>query len=734
MKWLMASRFRHRRLFAFIWLLWACLLLAVYYRQIGRLLVLQPRAWLVDNYSLFVFFRSSRDFLIFDATAWHLPTMAEAFVRLVTATFGFVLTMLAAQVLGIVIRRLLKWSPVDWREALLYQTGLGLGALSYLCFLLAGLGLYHPGSVRIAVVLLLVAGGIGFRHSLAQVVRRTVLLPHLLVRYSRADLVWQLIILLAVLIALVGAAAPESEYDALWYHLWLPKIWLEHGGPVDVVTEFISLYPLTWELIFGVGMSLGGPVAAKFLHFSCLLLSGLLVYQLTNRFVPRTSPWLAVALFVTIPTVLWEATTAYVDLALAFQTGLVIYALLCYVEERSWQWLVLATLSLGLALATKHLGLFVLALTTCGLAVRLWLQDRSLLRAFVPALLLGLGSLLLPLGWYLRSWLASGNPVFPDLYPIFGASPPERWSEIAEQGLRNFQAQFGRPRTAANQLTLVWDLSLHPARYGGSLGPLFLLLLPGLGLVRRRTCVITWLLAFVLVYVGLWSSTLNGPQMRFLMPVAPVLAVLAANAGARLTLLLQRSIAWWAKGVFQAALAAILLLNLPPFTSIHEGDRSGWDHWLTHVIHQVPVSVAVGRESEAEYLGRRVPSYAAWSYINTHLPADARILTFSGGDHFYSERARLSSDSVVARPVAWGGSREQPQRVLDDLQVLSVSHILFDKAQLEAGQLDNLAIAQPTFMASCYERVYEDERFVLFRLCDEQGSFTSEGTASDDNS
>ena len=80
--------------------------------------------------------------------------------------------------------------------------------------------------------------------------------------------------------------APEKEWDALWYHLWLPKLWLEAGGPVDVVTEYVSLYPLTWELLYGAAMSLGGPVSAKLLHFICLPLTGLLVYQIIQRFFP----------------------------------------------------------------------------------------------------------------------------------------------------------------------------------------------------------------------------------------------------------------------------------------------------------------------------------------------------------------------------------------------------------------------------------------------------------------
>ena len=65
--------------------------------------------------------------------------------------------------------------------------------------------------------------------------------------------------------------------------------------------------------------------------------------------------------------------------------------------------------------------------------------------------------------------------MFPELYGIFGG-PPDRWDEVARTGLERFFAQFGRPRTLVNQLTLPWDMTMHEERYGGALGPLFLAL------------------------------------------------------------------------------------------------------------------------------------------------------------------------------------------------------------------------------------------------------------------
>jgi hypothetical protein len=708
-----SHRARYQRTLAVLWLCWAAAVVAVYYKQLWHLLWVGIPAWVRGNYSLATAYETWR-MLAADPRGWGLPAFGEALSRMLSASLGAGLVLLAAQVLGLGICRLLRWQPANWREGLLYRTSAGLGAISYISLGLAALGVYYPSSVRAFLIAILAVGILAFGRQLARAVAegiRSAFKGSRKVRLVTKDRIWQGIALLAVLIAWVGAVAPEVECDALWYHLWMPRLWLEQGRPVDLVHEYISLYPLTWELIFSAGMVFGGPVAAKLLHFVCLPLVGLLAYQLTRRFMPRASPWLAVALCVTIPMVLWEATTAYVDLALALLTGLVVYALLRYAENRQWQWLALATLNLGLALATKHLGMFVLVLAVGGLALRLWLQERNLIRALTPALLLGGLSLLIPLPWYIRNWLASGNPFFPDLYRLFGAFPPERWNDIAEYGLAHFKNHFGDPRTPLNLLLLPWNMTVHAARYGGSLGPMFLLLLPALA-VRRRTGATPWLLAFALAYIALWASPISSFQMRFLVAVAPLLAVLAAESCGRLA----EALPGWSKHrvAVYGGMAALLLLNLPPFTSLHESDRVENDGWLIHVLHKVPVGVVMGYESETDYLGRKVPSYNAWRYINAHLPDDTRVLTFSGGDNLYSGRDRISDIAIVA-PV-WGMHRGQEQLARRTLNELGVTHLLVNRRQLESGELDSLAMFQPETIADWYELEYEDYSFLVFRL------------------
>ena len=156
----------------------------------------------------------------------------------------------------------------------------------------------------------------------------------------------------------------------------------------------------------------------------------------------------------------------------------------------------------------------------------------------------------------------------------------------------------------------------------------------------------------MIAYAAFWASPISSYQMRFLMPVVAPMALLAA---AGLDAVAQAAGEWHRRGrqLVIAAAFAVAFLNLPPFIRLHERDRQGWADYVTHVLRQSPVAVVAGRESEVSYLRRELPTFAAWQFINTDLPDDARVLTFAGGDQFYGRRRRISHDATIARSRHW---------------------------------------------------------------------------------
>lgn len=682
-----------------LWALWTVIVLGFYYEQLWRMLATGRSAWVIP---------------VFPRLAWPPSSVSAAAARAVVAIAAAVMVLLAVFALGAGLCAVLRWRPDDGVDAILFRAGAGFGVLIYLSLGLAAIDRYTDTAVLTLLGVAALGGGAALcyrRWSPRDTARRLLANRRYVSRgFLDGPWLWQGIAFVAVLFAFVGALAPERESDALWFHLDLPRLSLAQGHLVDLPHEYVSLYPLNSELVFGAGLAVGGSGAAKLLNFAFFSLTALAVYQLARRVVPGTSAWLAVAIFVTVPTVLWEATTAYNDLALAFHISLAVLALARYVERRSSPWFAMAALNLGIGLGTKHVALLVLAALVAVFIVWLRVSGEKLWGALGTGALLGAIALLLASPWYVRSWAASGNPVFPELYSVFGA-PADRWSAVSDRGLDAFLAHFGRDRTPWNLLTLPWDMTVHAARYGGTLGVLFLILLPGLAR-RGRPRGTGWLLAFAVLFLALWASPLSSFQLRHVVPIVPILAVLAAVA-----------LSGWGRRARQgvpavavSGVAVLLVLNLPPFTPLHEADRNGADGWLTQVVHEVPLAVVIGAEPARSYLARMVPSYEAWRYANSHLPKNSRVLTFSGGDHLYSKRRRLSSDATIARPATWGARQGSEADARAALERLGITHILFDRRQLDALQPGTLAIGDPDVIKAWFRLLYEDDRFVLYAV------------------
>jgi hypothetical protein len=643
------------------------------------------------------------------------PWAVEAAARSGGAAAGAALVLAAGWFLGALLLKAVRWRSESRVESAVFQLASGAAALSYLSLALAWVGLYRPPVVWAMIAILATAAACraGRRLRWPQAARALTLPP--------PDILpWLLTSAAALLVGFIGALAPETEYDALWYHLWLPRVWLSQGHPVDLVTDYISLYPMTWELLFGNASVVGGAPAAKLLHFACLPLAGAATWLLARRLVSEAEAWIAVAVLFTTPTVLWESTTAYVDLATACYSALGIYTLLEHVVQRRPGGLPMAAWFLGLAAALKHLGLVLVATAAAGLLIRGIVRARRsphaarsmhITRALREPAALVAAALLLASPWYARAWSASGNPFFPELYKVFGAQPAERWDAQTERGLDAFKAHFGYPRSAVTLAALPWNVTQHAARFGGSLGAAFLLVIPWL-FTGRIGAVARWLLFLAAGYTAVWASPLASFQLRFLVPIVPALAALTAGGMARLGQLLGASS--WERGA-RAFLACLLLSNLPPFISLQEGDRVGWNGWLTHVMRDVPAGVVLGRESAASYLSRRVATYGAWQFLARASPQSATVLEVGGGDNYYATRARLQVDATAARG-AWSAGPTAVQDTLKALDRLGIDYVLFDRAWLERMAGDRAALASPRFRADHLVLEYEDERALVYRF------------------
>lgn len=585
----------------------------------------------------------------------------------------------------------------------LSEVGLGLGLLS-----LTALGLSLPGLLRPVALVLVMA--VGAALALFAIVREPPpggwrRLPPKPV-LSRLEWVVLVVIVSAAGFALAGALAPEVEYDAVWYHLDFAERHLDAGRIVDDVCLYVSPYPWGTELLFSYGLALKGGIAAKLVHFGFGALSALAVYALGARTAGRRAALLATAAFVVTPTVLWEATTAYIELATAFFVLLALMWVLQYVEQRSLPVLVLAGTFLGFALSTKHLA--VIAAVPLA-AIVLWASGGGgRLRRLAPVALLTAVAVLPALPWYVRAQVQAGNPVFPVLYDVFGADA-RRWDAASDAGLARFQDRFGQGHGLFALLKLPWSTTMHGAAFGGSIGLAYLMFVP-LAVHRRIPKPVLLIGLFCLGYLLLWASPISSLQLRFLVPVLGPLAVVA---GYGLDRVLRAAHGWHRAAGAAVALISVtvLVLSLPPFLRAHERDREGDDGWLTHVVREVPLNVVTGAEPERSYLARRIPAYEATLRLNAlAAPGDSAVVATDPYPDFYAEPALVPDYAVCLRHAGLGSGGEADHRALRDS---GVDYVLVEERLREDSVVRWF---DETFASRYLELVYDDEKARVFRV------------------
>lgn len=222
----------------------------------------------------------------------------------------------------------------------------------------------------------------------------------------------------------VSLRRPTTEFDSLQYHMPDAVHWIQSHSiwhlPILSPPFADNAYPSNGELLSAWSMLATGESQLSMfssLAFGVLLVlaAGLLARRLAGRAWLGGLAGLAVAL---APIIYRNVDSLMTDYAGG--AGVVLgLALLVGARQRepSGRWVLLAGLAIGLSVGAKDTALVFAALATGWLLVAPPSPSRS--RAAPVALLLV--GMLVPSGiWYLRDWIAVGNPLYPAGVTIFG--------------------------------------------------------------------------------------------------------------------------------------------------------------------------------------------------------------------------------------------------------------------------------------------------------------------------
>lgn len=323
-----------------------------------------------------------------------------------------------------------------------------------------------------------------------------------------------IIFILLLVVNLLGALGPELSFDALWYHLTLPKIYLEKHTIFHIPGGLLyySDMPKLTEMLYIPSLMFGNEITAKLVHFLFGLLTSFAIYKFCRKYYSVKISLVGMIVFYSNIVVGWESTTAYIDLARTFFEFMALWGFVNFLESKKRIWLIESSLIMGLAISTKLLSItsliiyiLIIIFFSKGYFGNYLNKIKSIL--FYISL-----SILVSLPWFIFSYLNTKNPFYPFL------------SQMYPVKLSIFSFHYINP---INFIKEVWMLFV---RSEDPVSPIYLIVLPVLICVWNKYNKYTKIIAFYCILsLFLWYLVPRTGGGRFIMSYLPAFSVLVAS-------------------------------------------------------------------------------------------------------------------------------------------------------------------------------------------------------------
>ncbi len=293
----------------------------------------------------------------------------------------------------------------------MFALAIYIGIYSYLIFLLGVCSLlYQP----LVVVLTITYSAV-----LLTVYRRKIksFLSSLSIGDNKLFGLLLAVVFIQALVNLIGVFGPEISFDALWYHLTLPKLYIEAHQIIFIpgVKMAYSVMPKLTEMLYTAALLLANDSVAKLIHFTFGILTLLALYRLSRKFLSREFSLLAAVIFYANLVVGWETITAYVDLSRTFFELMAVWGFINYLEIGKRKWLIVSAVMLGLAVTVKLVAAFSLLIFLALFVYKKLTQGGKWAETVKNYALFFVVAFMVPLPWFIFSYLTTGNPFYPYL-------------------------------------------------------------------------------------------------------------------------------------------------------------------------------------------------------------------------------------------------------------------------------------------------------------------------------
>ena len=461
---------------------------------------------------------------------------------------------------------------------------------------------------------------------------------------------WRIVLMILISVisvtSLLQGLAPPNDYDSLMYHISFPQYDVEIGRisvPWDRSLAH-TFFPALMGNQSRLALTLSSAGAAQMVHgvlgIACAFAISLLMRRLGYRIVTAL---LAAVIFLSIRVVVWEMGSVEVDVPLAAfsVSAVLVYVIYRHSEEPGLG--LLFGISVGLGILTKFHG-FAIALSF-GLVIVFDIvrKNKSVLLSAVGPLT----AFALYLPHAIRSWVMTGNPIYPLFNHLFNPDGPKFFSTTPDA--------YGLGKGLLDVILTPWFIFIKPMHFfdGMIFGTPILLALAPIMLLDIKQ-IRRWLIpgSVAIVYYIIWFYNM-GHTARFLLPLMPIFAGMAAAGAATM---------WESTHNFKtiryafAIVVLVLVVGQGLFVGIYSAIR-------------LPVSIGLTRPLDYH---RYTPtlqgaSYETCSYISQNLASPERYMSLVFPLSFYCPQGPVVVNYFEDEARWWLTKTQAPEMSLENL-------------------------------------------------------------------
>lgn len=466
-----------------------------------------------------------------------------------------------------------------------------IGIYSYLVFGLGLLGLLYRENVQILTLVFVASCLVCYRKKLLFKTKSISL-----------DLPLSLIIIL-IFVNLIGALGPELGFDALWYHLTIPKIFLVAHKVFHIPGGlfYYSDMPKLVEMLYVSALSFGGEVMAKLIHFAFGLLSTIAVYKISRKVLNEKLSVLSSLVFYSSLVVGWMSITAYVDLGRTFFEAMALWGFLNYFETKKKSWLIESSFMLGLAVSVK-----LLSLGSIIVFVLLLILEREKFKNILTFVSI---PFLVALPWLIFSFFSTGNPVYPFFTGIY---------------------KTGFDLNLINPIKFISDLCVLFLKSADPLNPVYVIFIPLLFFIKKGFDKTTKIIfVYSIVSILIWYITPRTGGGRFILPYLPAFSILSIKVYEYLS-----------KNKLFAKLGYALIIVISIISVVYRG-----------LANSKYIPVLLGKESKEEFLSTNLnfnygDFYDIDGFLGKTIKMDDKVLLYGFHNLYYINFPFIDSSYV----------------------------------------------------------------------------------------